>query len=104
MNLPFEFRRKLYSTLFPLLVCLLLQGGTTAEVAHSNGFLFAIEKDGHTSYLLGTIHTGFSDEQNLGENITSVLKTVRKLYVEADISDSQSVSQKIEANGFTQAP
>jgi len=105
MKLRFEFRRKMYLALLPLLVYLLLQGGATAEVApRSNGFLFAIEKDGHTSYLLGTIHTGFSAEQNLGENITSILKSARKLYVEADISDSQSVSQKIEANGFTQAP
>jgi uncharacterized protein len=105
MKVRFEFRSKLCSALLSLFVCILFQGGATAEAAsRNNGFLFAIEKGGHVSYLLGTIHTGFSVEQNLGENITGVLKAARKLYVEADISDSQGVGQKIEANGFTSAP
>jgi uncharacterized protein YbaP (TraB family) len=105
MKVRLWFRSRLCSALLPLVVCVLFQGSVTAEVMpRNNGFLFALEKDGHVSYLLGTIHTGFSAEQNLGENIIGALKVARKLYVEADISDSQGVSQKIEANGFTQAP
>lgn len=105
MKCLFWLRNLLYSTLLGLFACVLLQGNAAAEGdSTNNGFLFAIEKGGHTSYLLGTIHTGFSAEQNLGGNIVNILTTVRKLYVEADISDSQAVSRKIEAGGFTQAP
>jgi uncharacterized protein YbaP (TraB family) len=105
MRLLFRFRGLLYSTLLSLFACVLLQGRAAAEgVLPNNGFLFAVEKGGHISYLLGTIHTGFSAQQNLGGNITKILAGVRKLCVEADISDSQAVSRKIEAGGFTQAP
>lgn len=100
-----KLRSRLY--LFALLpfLCMLIHRNVTAEVVRrDNGFLFSIEKDGQTSYLLGTIHAGFSVEQTLGDNIVNVVKKVQKLYVEADITDSKTVDRSVDLYGFTKAP
>lgn len=66
----------------------------------NNGFLFSIEKNGKKSYLLGSIHAGFSDQQILGENIAKHAGGSDKIYVEADISDVSRSDRAIEKNGF----
>lgn len=58
--------------------------------------LYKIEKNGHQSYLLGTIHVGDNSMANLPNNIISALSASQQLVVEVDIDAmSQFEMQKI---------
>ncbi len=65
----------------------------------NNGILFSLEKNGRKSYILGTIHSGFSSQQALGSNILDVLSKVDDIYLEADISDDKKSNDAIEKYG-----
>lgn len=69
----------------------------------NNGFLFCIEKGGKKSYLLGTIHGGLSDAQQLGDNIVSALQRSGRIFVEADTSDGNAITAALDNAGFSDA-
>lgn len=70
--------------------------------APSNGLLFVLQKQGRRSYLLGTVHAGYSEAQRLGKNIISAIDASSTLYVEADLNRSEQNSDLIERYGFPQ--
>jgi len=55
---------------------------TNLSPVEKNGFLFSIEKSGNKSYILGTIHEGFSTEQNLGKNILDIVDKSSRIFLE----------------------
>jgi uncharacterized protein YbaP (TraB family) len=55
--------------------------------AVKNGFLFLLTKNNKTSFLLGTIHSGVSEKQIIGDNILNAATESSKIFIEADIFD-----------------
>lgn len=53
-----------------------------------NGFLFSIQKGHNESFLLGTVHGGYSTQQKLGGNILSILNCSDKIYLEAVLNEA----------------
>lgn len=90
----------LFAAISPCVLALQYKKNLQVDRSSSNGILFSIEKNGQRSYLLGTIHAGFSERQVLGENILGVLSMVDDVYLEADISNEQRTSDLIDAYGF----
>lgn len=75
----------------------LAENGSNAD---SNGFLYKIEKNKKVSYIFGTIHFGFSEDQIIGKNILNLVESSSAVYVEADISDTGRSEKSIDKFGF----
>ena len=66
--------------------------------AIDRGFLWRVRRDGHASYLYGTLHVGRFAWAMPGPMLLTALRTTDTLAVELDVSDPQSLSS------LTQAP
>lgn len=56
--------------------------------ARDHGFMWRISKDGHTSYLYGTMHVGKPDWAFPGPNMTRALRATDTVALELDMSDA----------------
>jgi len=85
-----------------LLIAQAALASSDARPRHANnGFLFSIEKSGKKSYLLGTIHSGLSDDQQLGDNIVSALQKSSRIFVEANTRDANAVTVALDKAAFS---
>lgn len=64
-----------------------------ASVAQDKGLLWRLEKDGRTSWLLGTIHVNKPSDAVLGQRITTALRNSDVLAVELDLLNPAVMSQ-----------
>lgn len=63
--------------------------------------LWAAQKDGRTTYLLGTMHAGFNAEKQLPTWVWDKLAAASALAVETDISDPAIMSSGVRRDGRT---
>src|SRR5690348_14339640 len=56
-------------------------------------FLWAVEKDGHTTYLFGTIHLGVDAEAKLPDAVWQKLDAAKAFAMETDINDPGLVKE-----------
>lgn len=74
-----------------------------AAAARDRGFLWRIERDGHSSWLYGTIHVGRFEWLFVGPTIRSALAGSRTIALELDISDPAIVQQLQQLSAGTPA-
>jgi hypothetical protein len=65
--------------------------------ARDRGFLWRISKDGHSSYLYGTVHVAKMEWMFPGPAVTSALRTSNTIALELDVLDPQVQQQLNEA-------
>jgi uncharacterized protein YbaP (TraB family) len=64
--------------------------------AHDHGFLWRISKDGHTSYLYGTIHIGKYEWMFLGPQLMKAFRETDVVAVDMDIQKRLSADMEIK--------
>ncbi|XHS79236.1 TraB/GumN family protein [Burkholderiaceae bacterium UC74_6] len=104
--------RKLLPTLAVLLPLLFLHGparaaddcsapppapSVTAKSKPDHGMLWRISRDGHSSYLYGTLHLGRSEWLVPGPGLTKAWAETQVLATEVDMSDPAALSASISA-------
>ncbi|WP_036728369.1 TraB/GumN family protein [Peptoniphilus mikwangii] len=71
----------------------------------SKGIFFKIENNGNTVYLFGSIHVGNSSMYPIDRNVIDAFNSSNELYVEANISNAESIkyiqSKMIRTDGKT---
>ncbi len=70
------------------------------QIARDHGFLWRISKDGHTSYLYGTIHVAKFEWMFPGQKVMQALQASDTLALELDMLDADI--QKRISNGMAQ--
>ena len=75
---------------------------TGVQNARDHGFLWRLSRDGHDSYLFGTIHVGKLDWAFPGPRLREALKATDALAVEIDPTDADS--QRLIANALQGSP
>jgi uncharacterized protein len=72
---------------------------TTAMSEHP--LLWAAQKDGQTTYLLGTMHIGFNAEKQLPSWVWDKVKASKSFAIETDISDPALMQTGLRRDGTT---
>lgn len=68
-----------------------------------NGFIFLLAKGNKTSFLIGTIHAGISEDQRIGKNILDAASHSSRIFFEANIFDPPQ-SRQLMVNFGTNRP
>lgn len=67
-----------------------------AKTAQDKGLLWRLEKDGRTSWLLGTVHVNKPAEVMLGPRVTQTMRESDVLAVELDVLNTATVAQLMD--------
>jgi uncharacterized protein len=74
---------------------------TEAPRVTQHPLLWSAQKDGHTTYLLGTMHIGFNAEKQLPQWVWGKLRTSTSFAMETDLTDPALMTTGIRQDGKT---
>ncbi|HET9644314.1 MAG TPA: TraB/GumN family protein [Burkholderiaceae bacterium] len=66
---------------------------TAPQESRDRGFLWRVSKEGHSSYLYGTLHVGRPEWASPGRSVAAALRDTDMLAMELDLTDTRTTAQ-----------